>query len=413
MNLKALLCKVYLPVRQVWLMSRSKKHTWNNTKITVVFFVQHVPSWGKLNLLYQSLKNDSRFKVYLFCVPNPKDDLNNETYNYFKQRGYEAINAREEDGSWFDLKRIKPDYIMTTRPYDYEEPVEYYSNNLCKIGKICNFSYGINIDERIAEYVYTQQFYRHTYMYFAEMQFLEDIYKKYQKLGTKFNLCHTKHLGMIALDDFMAQRDKYSASWDFAKGDVRIMWTPRWSTDIAFGGSNFFTFKDFWIKYCKENPSVDLLIRPHPQMFMHLEQTGEFTKEEADTYKHQIELLDNVALDKEKEYAASFWNADVLVSDYSSIIPEFFLTEKPLVFCKRNMILPLLDNMKDILKGCYVVDSEKELYDCIEQLRQGNDTKKNIRAEMKEKLFGKTLGKSVELTTNWLIEDWRKSNAGN
>ena len=72
-----------------------------------------------------------------------------------------------------------------------------------------------------------------------------------------------------------------------------------------------------------------------------------------------------------------------------------------------------IDNMKDILKGSYVVNSEQELRGCLEELRQGKDTRKDIRIEMKQKLFGKTLGKSVELTTNWLIEDWRKSNAGN
>ena len=76
------------------------------------------------------------------------------------------------------------------------------------------------------------------------------------------------------------------------------------------------------------------------------------------------------------------------------------------------MELTLLDNMKDILKGCYVVDSKDELQDCLEMLRSGQDPKETIRKEMKQKLFGDTLGKSVELTTNWLIEDWRSHNAG-
>lgn len=412
MKIKDWLYKFYLPARQVVRMRKNQNISWNNKKITVLFFIQYTPSWGKMRLLYQSLLKDDRFKVYLFCMPESWDS-GNETYQYFKERGYDAINARQEDGSWFDLKTLKPDYIMTTRPYDYTEPIEYYSQNLCKIAKICNFSYGINIDENIAKWVYTQPFYRHTYMYFVEMEFLEEVYKKYQKLGTKLNLCHVKHLGMIALDDFMSQRNDESISWKFAKGNMRIMWTPRWNTDKTLGGSNFFTFKDFWIDYCKEHREVDLLIRPHPLMFSHFEQTGELTKEAALDYKKLISESENIALDEEKEYAANFWNTDVLVTDYSSIVPEFFLTEKPLIFCKKNMELPLLDNMKDILKASYVVETAEELYDCLEELRQGKDTKKDIRIEMKQKLFGKTLGKSVELTTNWLIEDWRKSNAGN
>ena len=130
-------------------------------------------------------------------------------------------------------------------------------------------------------------------------------------------------------------------------------------------------------------------------------------------YKDKVQNAKNICFDMEKEYAHTFWQSDVLIADYSSIIPEYFLTEKPLIFCITNMELTLLDNMKDILKGCYVVDSKEELQDCLEMLRSGQDPKETIRKEMKQKLFGDTLGKSVELTTNWLIEDWRSHNAGN
>ena len=148
-------------------------------------------------------------------------------------------------------------------------------------------------------------------------------------------------------------------------------------------------------------------------MFDNFISTGEMTELEVDEYKRIISETKNIAFDTEKEYASSFWQSDVLIADYSSIIPEYFLTEKALIFCITNMELTLLDNMKDILEGCYVVDSKEALLDCLEALRQGNDSKKEIRQEMKQKLFGKTLGKSVKLTTEWLIEDWRCHNASN
>ena len=167
------------------------------------------------------------------------------------------------------------------------------------------------------------------------------------------------------------------------------------------------------LDYFREHDEMNLLMRPHPLMFDNFISTGEMTADEVEKYKAEVNSIKNIAFDDQKEYAATFWNSDVLIADYSSIVPEYFLTEKPLIFCATNMELTLLDNMKDILKGSYVVNSEQELRGCLEDLRQGKDTRKDIRIEMKQKLFGKTLGKSVELTTNWLIEDWRKSNAGN
>ena len=261
--------------------------------------------------------------------------------------------------------------------------------------------------------VFGQSFYMHTYMYFVEMESLVADYQKAQSLGHRLGLNHSDCLGMIALDGFMNDKNSESASWNFATNGLRVIWAPRWTTDKKLGGSNFFTYKDFMLDYFREHDEMNLLMRPHPLMFDNFISTGEMTADEVEKYKAEVNSIKNIAFDDQKEYAATFWNSDVLIADYSSIVPEYFLTEKPLIFCATNMELTLLDNMKDILKGSYVVNSEQELRGCLEELRQGKDTRKDIRIEMKQKLFGKTLGKSVELTTNWLIEDWRKSNAGN
>ena len=413
MKLKETLYGVYGKMRQVYRMRKGCRFCWNNAKISVVFFMQYVPSWGKLDLLYRSLLEHPMFDVHLVCVPEDLSDKENATYGYFVNRGYDAINACLEDGGWFDLRSLKPDYVFTTRPYDFYLPVEYQSHNMCLYTKICNFSYGINLDKELANMIFGQSAYMHTYMYFVEMESLVAEYQKAQRLGHKLGLNHSECLGMIALDGFMEDSKTISSSWNFADSGLRVIWAPRWTTDKKLGGSNFFTYKDFLVEYFKEHQEMNLLMRPHPLMFDNFISTGEMTELEVDEYKRTISETKNIAFDTEKEYASSFWQSDVLIADYSSIIPEYFLTEKPLIFCITNMELTLLDNMKDILEGCYVVDSKEALLDCLEALRQGNDSKKEIRQEMKQKLFGKTLGKSVKLTTEWLIEDWRSHNASN
>lgn len=418
MKLKENLYSAYGKMRQIYRMKKGSRFCWHNDRISVVFLMQYTPSWGKLELLYDSLIRNPEFDVHLVCVPDnlnngvPADNMN-QTYQYFTDKGYEAVDAWMGDGRWFDLKNLKPDYVFTTRPYDFYLPVDYQSHNMCLYTRICNFSYGINIDRELEEMVFGQSFYMHTYMYFVEMESLVADYQKAQSLGHRLGLNHSDCLGMIALDGFMNDKNSESASWNFATNGLRVIWAPRWTTDKKLGGSNFFTYKDFMLDYFREHDEMNLLMRPHPLMFDNFISTGEMTADEVEKYKAEVNSIKNIAFDDQKEYAATFWNSDVLIADYSSIVPEYFLTEKPLIFCATNMELTLLDNMKDILKGSYVVNSEQELRGCLEELRQGKDTRKDIRIEMKQKLFGKTLGKSVELTTNWLIEDWRKSNAGN
>ena len=69
---------------------------------------------------------DQRFNPIIVCVPlNIQnhillDDNGNDTYKYFIERGYKAIDALRDDGSWFDLKQLKPDYLFHSRPYTIE-----------------------------------------------------------------------------------------------------------------------------------------------------------------------------------------------------------------------------------------------------------------------------------------------------
>ena len=84
----------------------------NNEVLNVVFVVQYIPGWNKLEPIYSKMQKDQRFNPIIVCVPlNIQnhillDDNGNDTYKYFIEHGYKAIDALLDDGSWFDLKQL-------------------------------------------------------------------------------------------------------------------------------------------------------------------------------------------------------------------------------------------------------------------------------------------------------------------
>ena len=95
-----------------------------------------------------------------------------------------------------------------------------------------------------------------------------------------------------------------------------------------------------------------------------------------------------MALDKEKEYAATFWGADVLLTDISGIIPEYFATGKPMIFCAANMHLTLEQTTQKMVDASYVVYTVEELQKCLADLKQGIDPKKAQRQQILDAYFG-------------------------
>ena len=76
----------------------------------------------------------------------------------------------------------------------------------------------------------------------------------------------------------------------------------------------------------KQNKNILFIFRPHPLMFENFIKTKEMTSEELSEFKQYCEETENLILDEEKEYTSEFWQSDMLITDLSGMIPEYFIT---------------------------------------------------------------------------------------
>lgn len=373
-------------------------------KIRVGFMCQYIPGWGKMEPVYNRLKEDERFEVFLLCVPlhimnqelENKEDTTNDTYEYYVSHGYEAINTLVGKNQWLDLRTLNLDFLFFTRPYNNYMPKQYSSHEVSKYTKICVLLYAFTQLEDTYSSTLNRDFFCNVYYYFAEnthaMQKNISHFKKRHRKGIQKSVCY----GMAGMEDVLRGKDAQSRSWEFSKQDFRVMWTPRWTTDSKLGGSNFFVYREALLDYAKGHLDMDFLFRPHPMMFENFIRTGEMTAEEVKEYKKKIEQMPNVSLDVEKEYAATVWNSSVLVSDISSFMVEYFLTGKPILYCASNMECELAENAKELVKGCYVVCNKEEMFRVLEQLKKGEDPLRDTREKLMKPLFGENIERIPE-----------------
>lgn len=366
--------------------------------IRVGFFCQYLPAWAKVSPIYEQMQKDPRFEPYLLCLPSAiengclkdPDDLENDTYAYMQSIGYdEAINLLVGKEQWLDLKTLNLSYIFYPRPYNSLVPVCYQSQNVSRYSRICILMYGMSTTEETTSTTLNRDFMANVYAYFAETNFAKRVNIRKNRLLHMLKLQKTMCIGYPVLEQLAKMKDVQSPSWSFSQNDFRVLWTPRWSTAKEVGGSNFFTYKDFFLQYARENPNVDILMRPHPLMFPNFLKTGEMTQEQVNSFKMQVENMPNTALDPQSQYEATLWGSDVLVTDLSGIVPEYFTTGKPVIFCITNMELKLADYFEEMVrKGCYVVKDETQLRQCLEMLQKGDDPMKQARLALIPELFG-------------------------
>lgn len=385
--------------------------------IRVAFFCQYIPAWTKVEPIYHLMREDERFEPYLICIPSGirnnrlihPDSLENDTYDYFREHGYEdAVNALVGKEKWLDLEAMGLSYIFYPRPYNSFMPECYTSRRVSRYSRVCIIMYGMTLTEEVSNTTLNRDFMASVYYYFAETTFAMEKNRKNNSVLHRLGLQKTVCLGMPVLEALSRKRNAVSPSWAFSKNQFRIMWTPRWTTDQAEGGSNFFTYYQRLLDYAEEHPDVDLLLRPHPLTFPHFIETGEMTAEEVTAYQARCASLQNVQLDTQSEYEATFWGSSVLVSDISGMMPEYFTTGKPLIYCASNMELKLSDFSRRMVEGCYVVYNEEELFHCLEDLQAGNDPLREKRATIKKELFGETCEGASARIVEELAKDWNE-----
>jgi len=365
--------------------------------IRVGFLCQFIPAWAKMETLYRLMLDDERFEPYLICIPSniqgcrltEPESLHNDTYQYFLEQGYpDARNALTGPEQWLDLRELGLSYVFYTRPYNTFMPEPYTSSAVSKFSRVCMLMYSMNFAVEDCGIALNRQFMSRVYFYFAETDYARQLHIRQNRLAHILGLQKTLCVGLPALDTLAGAKDRRSPSWDFSKNSFRVMWTPRWTTDPASGGSNFFTYCQTILTLAKTHTDIDFLLRPHPLMFRHFIETGEMTPQEAADYQSECAALPNVALDRESQYDATLWGTDVLISDISGIVSEFLFTGKPVIFCDTHMQLTLLEPMKKLLTGCYTVRNANELTARLLELQAGHDPLREQRLQAVREVFG-------------------------
>lgn len=371
--------------------------------LNVIFVIQYIPGWNKLKPVYEKMLIDNRFNPVIVCVPlniqNNKlmDNNGNDTYQYFINHGYKAINALSDD-NWLDLKKLKPDYLFHSRPYNHFMPKVYGSKSIVKYALICNVMYGANFSLNEQDVTLNKDYYENVFLYYSFDKGESKFYSKRYSVGIKKNIQKVFPYGAIGLEQILNSKFDYQDS----NFDKTILWTPRWSTDLYIGGSNFFNYKDIIFKLAKDYPKVKFVLRPHPLMFGNFIKTGQLSVEEVDEFKKYIKEENNLELDESKEYSDIFWKSDFIIADLSGIVPEYFVTGKPIIYCHSCATFNYVDYSKAIIASSYSVYNSTELVDTVIKLINNQDEKKQERKKCFDEYFDDVKNNSANIIESLL-----------
>lgn len=354
-----------------------------SSKKTIMFLIEFPQSWSVVNSIYEEAKQRKDIEVVVVAVPQLKSgaketdivNLKNPALEYLTDQGIDVIKANKDDNTWVDLKSYNPEYIIYTRPYIGYYPEVYRTHKTSRYAKLIYipYAYGM-LGDKMLSVVLPEHFicYMHRVYFANESRMIE---MKNSLVWYRQNMKkRLMYMGFPRFDMLDLNNKKDSSDKKYT-----IAWMPRWSAGDDLEGqklSHFLTYKDKFIEYVSKNEDINLIIRPHPFMFSSYISQGIMTNEEVEEFR-TLCANNNVTIDEKKDCFETINTADVLVADYTSLIAEYFMTGKPVVFC--DSVDGLNVEGEKICSRLYNAESFDKLTSTLDMLKSGNDEMQESR----------------------------------
>ncbi len=375
-----------------------------NKKIKILFTCEENQKWCSNNI-YNSLKNNNNFEVlpvvlFPIITSNRIDFTQKENKIFFKKHNIETMDGYDyKNNKNFNLQQFDPDIVFYQQPWYLEN--ENHPINVSKYALTAMLPYGYTtLNEKFWGSDSVKKVYSNLWMFFSESNYHNKFYKKAANMKYKDNLIAT---GTPKLDSYNEPINKdFERLWK--NGKNRIIWAPHHSIkNQGLCMSNFEECYEFMLDFAKNHSEYTFILKPHPALKSTVISTNLMTEKDFESYLNEWKNLPNTNLYEEGMYFDIFKTSDLLITDCSSFLAEYFPTQKPIILQDRKNRAPFDNFGRKLEKGIYKVSSTYELPNLIRELLiNKKDILKNTRQNIIEKNFYIPKPSSSELIVDFL-----------
>lgn len=326
-------------------------------------FIISTPIISNVKGLMVALSKNPNFNLVTCFDINVVSKSKNKIENDFDNiENLKIISANE-------FSELKKFYIFSNTPY-FHMIKNIDTKKLLVNNKFLGVSYAYHIHKQLYDIIYDSIYYNNFYATFHECpENYNDFISYYLKKNKNFNVSSAHLSGSTKI-----QYLKNSSILEkiFNNDNKTILFSFRWETfSKNYTGDKYM---NYFLTFIKQNLNINFIYRPHP----------------LSDYQKLLKFKnENYYVDYENDSKNSFDSSDILISDLSTLISDYFIyTKKPVILMKsENLLDDILNSFgKKIIEGIYVINDENELNKNLISLLNNTDKKKDIREQIASEL---------------------------
>jgi hypothetical protein len=295
--------------------------------------VQHTNSWGAQATIVEAAQAHPGVDLEVIALDSLQSRFPGETAGFLRDEG---VESRDQD--WGERHIDDADVVLIVDPYDEFRPPKLRATAMLSAGARVAYS---PYARAFVSDAHGQALHYNTIVHNAAWRIYvagpeqRHMYGSYCAAGNG----HVRSLGSVKGEWLLADETPgdWTASWRYAH---TIVWNTHFS--ISDGGwSTFLMYSSTMMEIAAKNPKVGFVIRPHFRLLHDLEKGGPDAVRYAQTFRDGLKRLRNVRLDEDRDYRPALRVADAMLSDLSTLIPEFLELNRPVGYLKHPTYEPV------------------------------------------------------------------------
>lgn len=329
-------------------------------KIRVCFSVVY-DSVFPAECVFNEMLKDDYFEPFILVIPDAvRGDENmfyqmNKTYKSLSKKYKNVFMAYDKASDKFIDWHTKIDICIFANPYDGMTKDIYTVEYLSKYALCVHIPYGYSGCLSYNKRLYKSDEYSKFWRIYVENNQTYKLIKKYKKSPIN-NLFVSGYPKMDMLKQYKRQNKQ-----------IQIMITSHhtitpWRKGLNI--SQFLRFADYYLTLPKKYPDIKFIFRPHPLLFVKLEQNDMWGKTKSKQYIEKITSFKNVEYQEGGDYFQSFIDSDGIINDCGSFLVESFYFPMPQCFLlknKKEKRIEFTSYGRKILKHVYRAYKEKDI----------------------------------------------------
>ncbi|MBP1566969.1 MAG: CDP-glycerol glycerophosphotransferase family protein, partial [Oscillospiraceae bacterium] len=366
-------------------------------KIRVLFVAELGGKWDSMASVYYAMKERDDVIVDVVLEPifrSVKLEDGTERKDIIYKDYLTPMGIEHIPYSKYDIKKVLPDITFISQPYESVTLPMFWPENIAKYSRLVYLPYysatSLNKDLSPAfDSFFCLNTQEYSWRIVTQSERMKMYYKKYASR-------HGENVIVTGLPkwDYVSNltKDKVPCPDEWKNklsGKKVFLWNTHFNFSMNVYGSRILSEEGMeFLKIFQNDSNIALIWRPHPMTDTIVRVYYPHLLPVLQKLKDVVSQSDNMVLDKYESYEPCFIWSDALISDYSSIVDQYILLDKPILFTfKERDVYSMfkesynafgLIDYSDIPYSVCVEETKAFIYDVLNQKDIGKSGRNNV-----------------------------------